>query len=94
MPTRRLENLGCRFGRTISIWSWFLGGSIILATFALQQLTKEEIDLSGLCLVVSNSRLDTSMLRKRTESETHEPRPPRCEVSKAQLRQTISELPH
>ena len=27
MPTRRLANLGCRFRRTISIWSCYLGQS-------------------------------------------------------------------
>ena len=61
MSTKRLTNLSCRFWRTISIWSCSLGRSIIPATFALQRLTEEEIDSSGLCLVASNSSLDTSM---------------------------------
>ena len=61
MPTRRLANLGCRFRRTISIWSCSLGQSIMLATLAFQWLTNEEIDSSDLFLVASNSRLETSM---------------------------------
>ena len=61
MPTRRWESLGCRSQRTISIWSCSLGRSIILATFALQRLTKEEIGSFGLCLVASYSCLDTLM---------------------------------
>ena len=61
MPMRRLANLDYRLWRTISIWSCSLGRSTILTTFALQQLTKEEMDLSDLCLVAFNSHMDISI---------------------------------
>ena len=61
MLTRHLANLSSRFRRTISIWSCSLGRSIIPATFDLQRLPNDEIDSSGLCLMTSNSHLDTSI---------------------------------
>ena len=98
MPTRHLANLACRFRRTVSIWSCSLGWSIIPATFALRQLTKEKIDSSGLCPMAANSRLDTSMsalkvnwVKNSWATSSHVRN---LKISKAQLKQTIFELPH
>ena len=45
----------------------------MLATFALQQLTNEEIDSSSLYLVASNSHLDILISAlKATESRAHD----------------------